>query len=146
MDAPQSPADVRPVEQALQQLDALLTIRWNPHAYLCTPGSYDVYGHLIPARYDGRWQVVRNGEVVYTLAWDGEGQKAYRPVGWWLVDFMRQWDAANRNVLAEIQKMRDAETAERETADRRAAEERNERFAKQTRDTMGGEREQFTGF
>lgn len=109
--APQSPADVLPVETALRTLDDQLRIVWNPTAFLACPGSYDALGHAIPARYDGRWQVVRlrspgdpDPALIYTVAHDGEGRKAYKPVGPWLVAFMQRWDAANRHFAEEMAK------------------------------------------
>lgn len=118
---PQGDADVRPVETALRQLDDRLRIVWNPQAYLICPGSFDATGKNIPARYDGRWQVIiLNGDpqppVVYTLAEEGAGRKAYRPVGDWLVPFMQRWDAQNVHRAQALASMYAAEDEARHSA------------------------------
>jgi hypothetical protein len=97
---PQSPADVEPVEAELRLLDDRLRLVWNPRAFLATPGSFTAEGQPIPARYDGRWQVILlNGDpeppIICSLTEDGSAQKAYKPVGPWIVEFLRKWDSQN---------------------------------------------------
>lgn len=127
MDAPQSPADVLPVETDLRRLDDRLRIVWNPSAFLACPGSFDASGNAIPARYDGRWQVIiLNGDpippIIYTLAEEGAGRKAYRPVGSWLVAFMQQWDTANVHRAHAIAAMQAAEAQAKHAAEQASRE------------------------
>lgn len=115
MDAPQSRADIDPIELAVRQIDDALRIRWNPRSYVTRPGSFDAYGNPQPPAYEGRWEVVRAIEgrltVIYQVRWDGEGNEAYRPVGWWLVDFLRLWDRENVHWMQEQQRMLEEEDA-----------------------------------
>lgn len=110
MDAPQSRAEIDPIETAIrQQIDDLLRIRWNPRSYVTRPGGYDVYGLPIPPQYEGRWEVVRDVQgvpaVIYQVRWDGDGCEAYRAVGWWLLDFLKKWDRANQHWIEEQRRM-----------------------------------------
>lgn len=57
--APQSAEEIRPFVDALQRMDPLIDIRWDPKAVLLEAGSYSVFGKLVPPTYDGRWQVIR---------------------------------------------------------------------------------------
>lgn len=144
---PQSDADVKPIETALRALDPCLSLVWNPTAYLACPGSFDAYGKPLPARHEGRWQVRRitlgKDECIYTVCFDGEQQKAYRAVGWWLVDFMQRWDAANVRAVQELHRLQ-AEDEKRE-ADRQAQNEaqRNEAADRRAFDWSG--KELFSG-
>jgi hypothetical protein len=111
--APQSDAEVRPVVEALQRLDPLLDIQWQPKAILVRRGSYSVHGTRVDPEYDGRWEVIRwdtsvslHKERTWTritlvtqldltgkypqMVCDGP----YMPIGPWLVSFMQLWDAA----------------------------------------------------
>lgn len=59
MIAPQSDAEIRPFVEALQRIDPLIDIRWDPKAVMLDAGSYSVLGKAILPTYDGRWQVIR---------------------------------------------------------------------------------------
>lgn len=106
------------MRQALQALDALLDVRWNPHALILEPPRLDVYGRGIPARYDGRWEVVRR---MTDKAYEDDGDKKrvvyqvrgpdseYKPLGMWLVEYMQRWDSQQRHFRDEMEKVRRAE-------------------------------------
>lgn len=121
MDAPQSWEEVGPVVRALQGMDGLLDIRWNPCAFVLDKGAYSVTGKLTPPTYAGRWEVIRyqtasrlHAEREYTvictvtkpqefggvLCLVARGE--YMPIGEWLVDFMRSADAANVRHMTEL--------------------------------------------
>ena len=115
MDAPQSGEDVQRVVEGLKTLDPLLDIRWNPDAVKLSQGSYTVMGKLIPATYDGRWEVIRydsettrptahRGDpvIIYQVRDEHDG---YKPLGEWLVQFMRSWDAANVDTARRLMAM-----------------------------------------
>lgn len=131
--------DVQPIQDALQaSLDAGLLILWNPVARLCRPGSYDVYGHAIPATYEGRWQVGKVGAldgeftVIHTLGSELGPDRPYRAVGWWLVDFLREWDTKNVETIKKIQATlaaNDALDAARQSAQEQQQEEDTHRYA-----------------
>ncbi len=126
MDAPQPETEVAPIRAALQGIDHLLDVKWNPRALVVRYGSYDANGNIRPALYDGRWELIRyesattlhpdRGERSYTvLAQVTEpvmygGVRCmvhsgpYAPVGWWLVDFMADADAANAQAFRERQR------------------------------------------
>jgi hypothetical protein len=68
---------------------------------------WDVEGRAIRStEHEGRWQVgkpaiyendLERFAVIYTLESDSpDDYGAYRPVGEWLVEFFRKWDAQNR--------------------------------------------------
>jgi hypothetical protein len=59
MDAPQSPVEIAPIEQALRLLDDQLRIVWNPMCVASRPGYIDAHGKVSPPVYDGRWEIVR---------------------------------------------------------------------------------------
>lgn len=109
MEQPQSDAEIRPVQEKLRELDAGLRIVWNPMAKVTRPNGYDVYGLPFPPTYEGRWEVRKVGNdgvdaCVYQVCWDGDRQMAYRPVGWWLVEFFQKWDMAQRHAIREWEK------------------------------------------
>lgn len=108
---PQSDDEIRPIVAELRRLDERLDIRWNPRAKVNPGGGFDVYGNPNPAfRIEGRWEVILSRsdgqppDVVYQVRWDGDGKEAYRPVGWWLVEFMRRWDSTQAHFRAEWEK------------------------------------------
>lgn len=120
MDAPQSVHEVAPIEQALRLLDDSIRIIWNPACFLSRPGYIDAEGHVSPALYDGRWQIVRlNGlidphpTVIWTWGSELGPERPYRPVDWSLVEFMRQWDSSNREVIQNHIALREAEEREK---------------------------------
>lgn len=120
MDQPQSDFEVRPVEQALRFLDDQLRIVWNPSCYLSRPGHIDVNGKVSPPLFDGRWQVIRlngmidpNPTVIWTWGSELGPERPYRPVDYSLVEFMKQWDASNREVIESHLALREAEERER---------------------------------
>lgn len=100
--------------EALRRLDPLLDVVWNPTAYLDRHGTFDVTGRgTTPPEYAARWQVIRRDKKAslhddrdYTLVCtvtelDRSGKYpvmlsrgGYAPLGEWLVDYMRLWDAA----------------------------------------------------
>jgi len=112
---PQSGDDVRVVVEALQQLDHLLDIRWEPRAKMVKRGGYTAEGKILNPEYEGRWEIVRDDhhgtapwrektricfvttpvEIAPGLkAMDADGD--YAPLGMWLVEFMRAADKANQ--------------------------------------------------
>jgi hypothetical protein len=114
--APQSDDEIRPVELALRELDDRIRIRWNPRAVVTRPGSIDATGRTIPPTHEGRWEVlvVREGEqdhCIYQVRWDGDGNEAYRPVGPWLIEFMRLWDRQNVHYVEALRRMAAEEDA-----------------------------------
>jgi hypothetical protein len=84
--------------------------------------------------------------VVYQVKWDGQGLEAYRPVGWWLVEYLRLWDRQNVAWMDEQKRMLDEE--ERATQHRDAAEneELEEALARQARDELHMEQWMGRGF
>lgn len=125
MDAPQSRDEIDPIETAIrEQIDDQLRLRWNPRSFVTRPGAFDAYGLPIPPQHEGRWEVVRplpglEGEpaVIYQVRYDGDGNEAYRAVGWWLLDFLRKWDRQNQHWMDEMKRMYAAdEAAERAEA------------------------------
>lgn len=140
MDAPQSRLEVDPVELLLRTIDDRLRIRWNPRSVVTRPGYFDVYGKAVGAQYDGRWEVHLDGkeESIYQLKWDGAGADAYRPVGEWLVEFMRKWDRANVHWMEEMKQMMEEE--ERlELAAASAVDEESRQFWDHAGFHIGGE-------
>jgi hypothetical protein len=115
---PQSDAEIELVERELRVLDSGLRIRWNPTARVRKTAFFDVVGNVICAEHEGREQVVKidtpdrdqcpNGEaIVYTLEFDATSDEkygAYRPVGLWLVDFLKKWDSAQAAFRGEWEK------------------------------------------
>ena len=140
MDAPQSMDEVRPVVEALQQLDGLLDIRWNPKAFQLEPGSYSEFGKLTPPTYAGRWEVIRYQTpnlsdardycVLCTVTepkdFDGilclVDRGPYMPVGSWLVEYMRSADAANVRHMTDLRNKLWAQDDAFQHADDAAAE------------------------
>lgn len=142
MDAPQSREDVEPIELAIRrEIDDALRIRWNPRSYVTRPGAFDAYGNPIGPRYEGRWEVVKPVDgvdaVIYQLRFDGDGGEAYRAVGWWLLDFLRKWDRANRFYVEELQRMY-GEDAEAERAAATATEEAEREWAEEKSFQLAG--------
>lgn len=119
---PQSDRDIKPIIDRLRELDSLLNVRWNAEAILLEKGSYTETGKLIPPRYDGRWQVIRDlprGEeshdgkpytVICTVTEPHrEGgilfmvkDGPYAPIGEWLLEYMHAADAANVRAFSEL--------------------------------------------
>jgi hypothetical protein len=121
MDAPQSTLEIAPIEQALRLLDDQLRIVWNPMCVASRPGYIDATGKVSPPVYDGRWEIVRlqghidpNPVVVWIWGTELGPDRPYRAVDWSLVEFMRQWDASNREVIDAHLAIRQAEERERE--------------------------------
>lgn len=146
MDQPQSEIEIAPVRAALQQMDAQLDLRWNPRAKLL-PSGYDAVGQPIPQRSEGRWEVIRHIDrdrpaVIYVVRTDAtEGESGqYKPVGWWLVEFMRKWDAAQAHFADEYDKAwkahEDAEARRYQLTDEGGVQEALEAFYRRQ---FGGE-------
>lgn len=122
--APQDWAsEVAPVERELQRIDSGLRIVWNPKAFLARVGMYDATGRAVPPIYEGRWQVVIQGKtdgvdtIIYTLGSEDGTRKPYKPVGPWLVDYMRAWDTANVHRMEAMKKLlQEQEAVERALA------------------------------
>lgn len=160
MDAPQSRVEIDPIEAAIRALDEQLRIRWNPRSYITVPGGFDVYGNAIRPHYDGRWEVIRLvgrqdgarevGEeqyvVVYQVRWDGEGLERYRPVGWWLVEFLRTWDRQNVLWMEEQKRMLDEEERATRHRDTQENEELEESLSRHGRDELHMEQWMGRGF
>lgn len=149
---PQTDDEIRPVVEQLQLLDARLDVQWNPQAVLRKAGAYTALGKNVPAEYDGRWEVILRDRataltdreyVVLCVVTKAEryGRRQvlimekdgpYAPVGEWLVEYMRTWDAAQKRQLEENQKVLDREdelanSAAEHIADRAAHQEAAER-------------------
>lgn len=143
--APQDWAtEVAPVERQLRDtLDASLRIVWNPKAFLSRVGSYDAEGRAIPPLYEGRYQVVIPGKldgvdtVVHTLGAEEGPHKPYKPVGEWLVTFMREWDTANVHQMEAMQRMQRESDALESALAIAAAERRQESNARFATDVLG---------
>jgi len=135
--------EVRPVEIELQKLDRSLRIIWNPKAFLARPGKYDVSGKAVPPTYEGRYQVVINGKsdgvdtIIWTVATEDVTERKYRPVGPWLVEFMRVWDAENVHRMEAMRKMMDEQAAVQEALKIAAAEKRQEESNRFATDVLG---------
>lgn len=114
---------------ALHRLDSLLDLRWNPQALVMRHGQYDANGKVLPPIYDGRWEVVRRntphvggavfegkrGDSDVAVIYQVRGPKEeYKPIGWWLVEFMQQWDSQQAHFRDELEKMRAQDAAEDE--------------------------------
>lgn len=125
MDAPQSRSEILPFVRELQRLDPLLDIRWNPRCLLIEPPRFAVTGGTVPGKYDGRWEVVR----AKSESWRSAGQPlsddfvvviyqvrdehgGYKPVGAWLVEFLRKWDSQQAHFRDELEKLRREEERE----------------------------------
>ncbi len=123
MDQPQSDTELAPIVAAIQAIDPLLDIAWNPRAIVVRYGSYDAEGNVQPAVYDGRWEIRRADQGTslhpgrgYTvlcriteqtvhggvpaMLWDGP----YAPVDWRVVEFLQNADAANARAFRERQR------------------------------------------
>lgn len=125
-------------EKELRLLWPELRLTWNPVALLVSPGCFDAFGLPVPPRYDGRWQVVVKGRldgedtVVHTLGAESNNLKPYRAPGPWLIQYMREWDSANRAFVESMQRMYAEAEAEQRTLKTRAdekADEETHRFA-----------------
>lgn len=120
---PQSDDEVRPVEDALKRLDPLLAIQWNPRSLVdYGPKAFDVYGLPKEREHRGLWEVVRyetherSGKpALICRVCSDDGNQTYRPVGWWLVEYMQRWDAAQAHYAAEMEKAWAAHEARFET-------------------------------
>src|SRR3954471_3031712 len=121
MDAPQSAVEIAPVEQALRLLDDQLRIVWNPMCVASRPGYIDALGQVSPPVYDGRWEIIRlqghidpNPVVIWIWGTELGPARPYRAVDYSLVEFMRKWDASNREVIDAHLAIREAEERDRE--------------------------------
>lgn len=127
MDQPQSPAEIQPVVDAIRhELDRRLDVRWNPHVLVLEAARIDASGHTVPARYDGRWEVIiRDTENLRTAGGPHDASAAavvyqvrdavtndYKPIGWWLVDYLRRWDTNQRHYRDELERLRREEERE----------------------------------
>jgi hypothetical protein len=74
---------------------------------------------------------------VYQVKWDGEGLEAYRPVGWWLVEYLRLWDRWNVAWMDEQKRMLDEEerAAQHRDAPRTRSSRRRSRAKRATSST-----------
>lgn len=106
MDAPQSPAEIEPIERKLRLMDDLLRIRWNPRSYVTRPGHFDAHGLAIPPAHEGRWEVIRLAAdppiLVYQVK--HEDSEGYKPIGEWLVQYMELLDRQNTHWMADLKK------------------------------------------
>lgn len=132
-EAPQGRDEVQRVVDLLRLAvnDDHLDIGWEPKAILVRRGRYDARGRMIDPVYDGRWEIRRFHDETRTAGWrawrricfitepeEHKGMKmmyadgAYAPVGEWVVDFMRQCDAANTARMADARRTLDLLDAE----------------------------------
>jgi hypothetical protein len=144
LSAPQDwESEIKPVEKELQFLDRNLRIIWNPKAFLARPGKYDVSGNAVPPTYEGRYQVVVTGKsdgidtVVWTVATDDVTERKYRPVGPWLVEFMKRWDAENVHRMEAMKQLIDEQMAVQEALTIAAHERRQEESNRFATDVLG---------
>ena len=137
--APQSWAEVGPVEAQLRLLDDAIRIEWEPRAVMIGRGSYDANGKAVDPKYRGLWKVIKLGDPNRTATWRdhaiityvtvpttiGSGAKKvhamqadgpYAPVGDWLVEHMRSWDRANREAALTASAVMDEWNAKRDEA------------------------------
>ena len=137
--APQSWAEVGPVEAALRLLDDGLRIVWEPRAVMVKRGNYDANGRIVNPTYEGRWKIVKVGDPNRTALWRedalvtyvttpvtiGGGDRKvhamtadgpYAPVGDWVVEHMRSWDRANREAALRASEVMDAWNAKQDEA------------------------------
>lgn len=151
MEQPQDEQTRIQVRDALRRRvnDSALDIRWNPESYLTSPGRFDCYGLPIPAKREGRWEVIRRleatGDVV--LVWQVRDMEteAYRPLGEWVLDFMVKWDRANQHWMHEQQQLFDAAEREREAEQAALEEETLEDFWRYGVDVLGMKEDRGVG-
>lgn len=120
---PQSDRDIRPIIEALQQIDPKLNIVWSPQHHIIEKGSYSPLGKLTPPTYDGRWLVIRHetenfhperGDFAVICVLSAPQRQdgilfitkdgPYAPVGEWVVELMRSADAQNVKMYAALRK------------------------------------------
>lgn len=145
MEQPQGDFEIRPIEQALRLLDDRLRIVWNPQCYLARPGHIDVYGKISQPLWAGRWQVVRleglidpHPTVIWTWGSELSPERPYRAVDWNLVEFFRQWDSANRDVIEQHVALREAEERQKAKHEEEIVEGRKEVFHRVATDKLRG--------
>jgi hypothetical protein len=147
--APQSVEEVVPLVRAMRQSlnDELLGLQWNPEAVITRYGSFDAFGQGTAPVYEGRWEVIRfsaDPPLVVTRLADPV-TKAYRPVGWWLLEFLQQWDRQNAHWMEAQKRLVDEAEAERAADDAlRAASAEQEVEIVSRR--LGGEKYMGRGF
>jgi hypothetical protein len=136
-------SEIKPVEKELQFLDRNLRIIWNPQAFITRPGTYDAMGTAIPPTYEERYQVVVKGKTdgLLTIVWtvvEGDGvEKRYKPIGPWLVEFMRKWDAENVHRMTAMKKVLDDQYAVAQAIENDTNERRKENTTKYVTDVLG---------
>jgi hypothetical protein len=130
---PQSDEEIRPIVEALKQMDERLDVRWNAKAVLTQPGSYSALGKHTPPEYDGRWEIIlhnaesklhddRDYAVLCTICEPSrEGGMLhlvhggpYAPIGEWVIELMRSADAQNSE---QYRKLRDKLWAQHDAVD-----------------------------
>jgi hypothetical protein len=125
MDAPQAREQVQPIVEQLRLAvnDPHLDIQWEPKAVLVSRGGFDAVGKMVDPVYRGLWEIRRYGDPSQTAGWrdwrrvcfitapeEHKGMKMmyadgpYTPVAEWVVDFMRQCDAANVERIKDVQR------------------------------------------
>lgn len=143
-DAPQGRDEVQRIVDLLRRAvsDDSLDIQWEPRAVLVSRGRYDAMGKMIDPVYRGLWEIRRSRDPSQTAGWrdwrrvcfitEPEVHKdltmmysdgAYAPVGEWVVDFMRQCDAANADRLRDVMRTQRRLDAELEKDQANAAED-----------------------
>lgn len=135
MDAPQSVAEIAPVEAELKKLDSRLYIHWNPNSDV-------VLYHLGSARLNaGRWEIrgLIDGKDEMIWTWGSElgPDRPYRPISDQTVEFFRTWDAANRNLIAEFERRRAVDEAVAASKEGEVEEGRKEVAARFATDVLG---------
>jgi hypothetical protein len=122
-------------------------LQWNPEAVITRYGSFDAFGQGTAPVYEGRWEVIRfsaDPPLVVTRLADPV-TKAYRPVGWWLLEFLQQWDRQNAHWMEAQKRLVDEAEAERAADDAlRAASAEQEVEIVSRR--LGGEKYMGRGF
>lgn len=112
MEAPQSAHEIAPFEAELRKLDDRLRIRWNPTSEAVLYDATRTSGQTIRLN-QGRWEIwitagALDGKESLLWTWGSElgSHRPYRPITQQTVDFFREWDAAQRNLIAEFEKRR----------------------------------------
>ena len=135
--------DVKPVEDELKKLDRNIRIIWNPKAFVTRPGHYDVSGKAVPPEYQPMYQLTIPGKsdgvmtIVHTVGTEDALNKHYKPIGMWLVEFMRLWDSANVHRMNELRRLQDEEFAIKEALAISESERRKENTARFASDVLG---------
>jgi hypothetical protein len=113
MEAPQEIVD------ALHGIRSTFELRWNPRAKRVKPGMIGALGGVVPAEFEGRWELWDNPDTApeHLIMVLRTPEDEFKPPGQWLVDLMNalnparfggdvakvvQFHAENPNLLREL--------------------------------------------